>query len=99
MNLQRCKDSGIPQDPEQCHRHPQDVSRLQRLAEPLRGADSVYLHSKKRNRQNTLPRRVMQAPANFSYTLQPGYGSAAAASQPNDLGSVHESQDGPSPDS
>ena len=40
----------------------------------------------------------LPAPANFSYTLQPGYGSTAAASRPNDLKSVHEAQDGRAPD-
>ena len=80
LNLSRCKDTEIPPGPEQCHRHPQDVSRVQRLAEVLRGAHPGYLHSKKRNRQNTLPWGSLQAPARFSYTLQPGCGSTAAAS-------------------
>ena len=53
LNLSRCKDTEIPPDPEQCHRHPQDVSRVLRLAEVLRGAHPGYLQSKKRNRQNT----------------------------------------------
>ena len=84
---------------EQCHRHPQDVSRVQRLAEVLRGAHPGYMQSKKRNRQNTLPQRGFPAPAVFSYTLQPGYGSTAAASRPNDLKSVQEAQDRRAPDS
>ena len=96
LNLSRCKDTEIPPDPEQCHRHPQDVSRVQRLADVLRGAHPGYLQSKKRNRQNTLPWSGIPASADFSYTLQTGYGSTAAASQPNDLKSVQESQDGPS---
>ena len=66
MNRQRCKDCDFPPDPGQCHRHTQDVSRLQRLAEALRGAHPGYLHSKKRNRQNALPRRGIRAPASFS---------------------------------
>ena len=66
MNRQRCKDSGIPPHPGQCLRHPQDVSRLLCLAEALRGAHPGSLHSKKRNRQNALPRRGIPAPARFS---------------------------------
>ena len=99
MNLWRCKDTEIPPDPEQCHRHPQDVSRVQRLAEVLRGAHPGYLQSKKRNRQNKLPWLVIPPHPRDSYTLQPGYGSIAAASRPNDLKSVQEAQDRRVPDS
>ena len=93
LNLSRCKDAEIPPDPEQCHRHPQDVSRVLRLAEVLRGAHPGYLQSKTRNRQITLPWEAIRAHARLSYTLQPGYGSIAAASRPNDLKSVQEAQD------
>ena len=99
LNLSRCKDTDIPPDPEQCHRHPQDVSRVLRLAEVLRGAHPGYIQSKKRNRQNTLPWRGIRAHPRDSYTLQPGYGSTAAASRPNDLKSVQEAQDRRAPDS
>ena len=99
MNLSRCKDTEIPPDPEQCHRHPQDVSRVLRLAEVLRGAHPGYLQSKKRNRQNTLPWSGIPAHPRDSYTLQPGYGSTAAASRPNDLKSVQEAQNKRAPDS
>ena len=93
LNLCHCKDTEIPPDPDQCHRHPQDVSRVLRLAEVLCGANLAYLQSKKRNRQNTLPWTGHRAHPRDSYTLQPGYGSTAAASRPNDLKSVQEAQD------
>ena len=99
MNLWRCKDTEIPPDPEQCHRHPQDVSRVQRLAEVLRGAHPGYLQSKKRNRQNAIHREAIPQHARLSYTLQTGYASTAAASRPNDLKSVQEAQDRRAPDS
>ena len=99
LNLSRCKDTEIPPDPEQCHRHPQDVSRVLRLAEVLRGAHPGYLQSKKRNRQNAIHSAGIPQHARLSYTLQPGYGSIAAASQPNDLKSVQEAQDRRAPDS
>ena len=99
MNLWRCKDTEIPPDPDQCHRHPQDVSRVLRLAEALLGAHPGYLQSKKRNRQNAIPREAIPAHGSLSYTLQPGYGSTAAARRPNDLKSVQEAQDGRAPDS
>ena len=99
LNLWRCKDSEIPPDPGQCHRHPQDVSRLPSLAEALRGAHPGYLPSKKRNRQNAIHSAGIPPHARLSYTLHTGYGSTAAASRPNDLESVQIAQDRRAPDS
>ena len=99
MNRQRCKDSGIPPHPGQCLRHPQDVSRLLCLAEALRGAHPGYLHSKKRNRQNTLPWEVNVAQARLSCTLGTGDASSATASRPNHLKLVRGAQDRPVADS
>ena len=72
LNRQRCKESEITPHPGQCLWHPQDVSRLLCLAEVLRGAHPGYLHSKKRNRQNTLPASGNPAPAGSSCTLATG---------------------------